>query len=51
MNVIPVAVDTAAAKVGVVSNDVVVIAIAVNILGVRIFLWCCWYYNTALVVI
>ena len=51
MYVVPVAFDTAAAKVGVVAADVVIIATAASVLGVATVLWCCWYFSAAVVIV
>ena len=49
--VVPVAYDTAAAKVGVIAVDVVVIDTGVSVFGVTTALWCCWYYSAAVLVV
>ena len=46
---VPVAFDTAAAKVG--AADVVVIDTTVSVRGVTTVLWFYWYYSDAVVVV
>ena len=41
---------TTAANVGVVADDVVVIAAAVRVLGITTVQWCRWLYSAAVIV-